>query len=747
VFFLKGYNIMKKRIWSLLVLIVITACSVNSSGKTPVGTATSSLPTPVVNTTHAPDANETAVAFLEAWKIEDYASMYSMLARVSQDAITLDDFQKRYNDTAVNLSLISLAYEVKSTLTNPANAQVAYGVIFTTSMVGDLAREMIMNLELENNTWKVLWDDGMIMPELKGGNTLKMDITIPARGNIYDRNGVPLAAQQDSIALGVVPAEIGDGEGTLLAELSRLTGKPIPAILSLYDEIRDAAWYVPVGEAPATEVNDRYNILSNLSGLYMTSYSARLYNYGGVAPHLTGYVQAIFAEDVDEYRRKGYRGDEKVGAAGLEKWAEDYLAGTRGASLLVVNPQGEIVTRLGMRESRPAQSVYTTLDGDFQQGVQQAIAGFRGAIVVMEVDTGKIVAMASSPTFDPNSFEATNINSSYLLDDLLSSGDQPLLNRATQGGYPLGSVFKIITMAAALESGVFTKESSYYCGHEFTELPGQTFYDWTYERGIAPSGDLTLPEGLMRSCNPWFYHIGLELYRQNHPDDVTNMALAFGLGSATGIEQVAEDVGSIPYSQNEGDAVQQGIGQGAMLVTPLQVVDFIAAIANGGTLLRPQVVEKIEGTDGTITQEFTPVTRGKLPISTDTLKTIQDAMLSVVENQRGTAHRLASTGYKIYGKTGTATNSAGKPHAWFAGYTDENRTDKPDIAIVVLVENVGEGSEYAVPIFRRVLDLYYRGSPTILYPWESAYNETKTPTPLYTDTPEPTPTSEVTPTP
>ncbi|MEN6435286.1 MAG: penicillin-binding transpeptidase domain-containing protein [Anaerolineaceae bacterium] len=738
---------MKKRIWSLLVLVVVVACSVKSSGKTPEGTSTPSLPTPVVNTTHAPDANVTSVAFLEAWKTEDYAGMYGMLTRISQDAITQDDFQKRYYDTAINLGLVSLAYEVKSTLTNPGNAQVSYAVTFSTSMVGDLTREMIMNLELDNNTWKVQWDDGMIMPELKGGNYLKMDITIPVRGNIYDRNGVPLAAQQDSIALGIVPGEIGDGEGTLLAELSRLTGKPIPAILALYDEIRDAAWYVPVGEAPASEVNNRYNVLSNLSGLYMTSYSARLYNYGGVAPHLTGYVQAIFAEEVDEYRRKGYRGDEKVGAAGLEQWAEDYLAGTRGASLLVVNPQGEIVTRLGMRESRPAQSVYTTLDGDFQLGVQQAIAGFRGAIVVMEVDTGKIVAMASSPTFDPNSFEGTNINSSYLLDDLFSSTEQPLLNRATQGGYPLGSVFKIVTMAAALESGVFTKESSYYCGLEFTELPGQTFYDWTYERGIPPSGDLTLPEGLMRSCNPWFYHIGLELYRQNHPDDVTNMALAFGLGSATGIEQVPEDVGSIPYSQNEGDAVQQGIGQGAMLVTPLQVADFIAAIANGGTLLRPQLIEKIEGTDGTITQEFTPVTRGKLPISTDTLKTIQDAMLSVVENQRGTAHRLASTGYKIYGKTGTATNSTGKPHAWFAGYTDENRTDKPDIAIVVLVENVGEGSEYAVPIFRRVLDLYYRGSPTILYPWESAYNETKTPTPLYTDTPEPSSTPEVTPTP
>ncbi|MEN6523196.1 MAG: NTF2-like N-terminal transpeptidase domain-containing protein, partial [Anaerolineaceae bacterium] len=144
---------MKKRIWSLLVLVVVVACSVKSSGKTPEGTSTPSLPTPVVNTTHAPDANETSVAFLEAWKTEDYAGMYGMLTRISQDAITQDDFQKRYYDTAINLGLVSLAYEVKSTLTNPGNAQVSYAVTFSTSMVGDLTREMIMNLELDNNTW------------------------------------------------------------------------------------------------------------------------------------------------------------------------------------------------------------------------------------------------------------------------------------------------------------------------------------------------------------------------------------------------------------------------------------------------------------------------------------------------------------------------------------------------------------------------------------------------------------------
>jgi len=738
---------MKKRIWSILVLIVITACSVNPPAGEVTGTPTISLPTPVVNVTSAPDAAAAAGAFLDAWAAEDYPAMYAMLARVSQDAISQEDFTKRYNNTAINLSLVSLAYKINSTLTNPGNAQVSYGVTYNTSMVGTLERDMVMNLEMGDGTWKILWDDGMIMPELKGGNYLMMDITVPSRGIIFDRNGEPLAAQQDAVALGVVPAEIGDAEGSLLAELSNLIDKPIAAIQNLYDDIRDANWYVPVGEASASEVEARFNILSKFTGLWMTKYSARFYNYGGVAPHTTGYVQSIFAEEVDEYRRMGYRGDEKVGAAGIEKWGEEYLAGTRGASLLVVDPQGQIVTRLGKRDSVAAQTIYTTIDSEFQRGVQQAIAGFRGAIVVLEVDTGKVVAIASSPTFDPNSFETSNANSSYLLQDLFASTEQPLLNRATQGGYPLGSVFKIVTMAAALETGIFNQYSSYYCGHEFTDLPGQVFYDWTYERGVAPSGDLTLPEGLMRSCNPWFYHIGLELFRQNEPDAVTEMAKGFGLGSATGIGQVAEDIGSIPYPQNEGDAVQQGIGQGAMLVTPLQVADFIAAIGNGGNLLQPQVVDKVVAIDGTVTKEFSPVTRGKLPVSPENLKIIQDAMLSVVENERGTAHRLVTTGYTIYGKTGTATNPMGKPHAWFAGYTDDNRTDRPDIAVVVLVENVGEGSEFAVPIFRRVLELYYRGAPTTLYPWESTYYSTKTPTPLYTDTPEPTETPEVTPTP
>jgi cell division protein FtsI/penicillin-binding protein 2 len=188
----------------------------------------------------------------------------------------------------------------------------------------------------------------------------------------------------------------------------------------------------------------------------MERFSARFYYDSGIAPHVTGFVQAIPAEQVEEYQRRGYRVDEKVGTTGLEKWGEPYLIGQRGAALYVVRPSGHIVTRLAQIESQPSQAIYTTIDRELQLGVQRTIEGFKGAVVVMERDTGRILALASAPGFDPNTFEPTNANYSYLINALFDPDQKPLLNRATQGTYPLGSVFKIITMAGALESGLYT---------------------------------------------------------------------------------------------------------------------------------------------------------------------------------------------------------------------------------------------------------------------------------------------------
>jgi penicillin-binding protein 2 len=248
----------------------------------------------------------------------------------------------------------------------------------------------------------------------------------------------------------------------------------------------------------------------------------------------------------------------------------------------------------------------------------------------------------------------------------------------------------------------------------------------------------------MRSCNPFFWDIGYTLYQNDRSNDIANMARAFGLGSLTGIEQIQENAGQI--NDPNGDPVEvvnQAIGQGTVQVTPLQVARFIAALGNGGTLYRPQLVEKIEPVDGgEPLLAFKPDPKGTLPIQPFRMDIIKQAMISVVDDQRGTANfRLRGLHIPVAGKTGTAESGSGLPHAWFAGYTlASESTGKPDIAIAVILENQGEGSDWAAPVFQRIIETYYYGRPQTVLWFESNFGVTETPTPLGgipTETPEP----------
>ena len=725
---------MKKFSIIMIIAILLGACapkppSESETSIEPTNTLPAELPEPLVETTMVPDVDSVVTDFLEFWREDDYTSMYNMLTNVSKDALTYEEFEKKLKDFTVNLTLQDIEYSILSSLIKPTSAQVSYRVIYQTSIIETLTREIVLNLTLENGAWFVQWDDGLLIPELSGGNTLLLNITTPARGNIYDVNGEALVAEAEVVSLGIAPIAIEDGNfSATVSRLSVLTDKSVRDIYDLLDEYGYDSGYIPIGESLAQDVIDQEYQISSLEGFVQTWYDSRYYYDSGIAPHVTGYVKPIYAEELLDYQRLGYRADDRVGASGLEKWGEDYLYGTRGVELYVLAPSGEIVSRLYRQDPTPSQSIYTTFESEFQQRVERAISGFNGAVVVLERDTGRVLAMASNPTFNPNLFDPNNDNNIEFT-KIFEDKNQRLLNRATQGGYPLGSVFKIITMAAALETGQFSTESIYDCQYEFTELAGYVGDDWTKAKEIPPSGELTLPEGLMRSCNPWFYHIGLDLYRNGYPTAVTDMALGFGLGEATGIGQVAEDEGAMPFPQNDGDAVQQGIGQGTMLVTPLQVVRFIAAIGNGGTLYRPQVVEKIGTIGEDPSYEFEPEVQGTLPITDENLEIIQDAMRSVIDNVRGTAHsKFLGINLPLYGKTGTAQNPFGDAHAWFAGYTDTQNNALPNIAVVVIAENAGEGSEIGAPIFRRVISQYY-GIDIQLYPWESMLNVTRTPTP------------------
>ncbi|MBN2502864.1 MAG: hypothetical protein JXB38_18940, partial [Anaerolineales bacterium] len=510
----------------------------------------------------------------------------------------------------------------------------------------------------------------------------------------------------------------------LVAQLSTLMGKNANTLREKITA-EDAPYLVTIGVVSQSEWNQRKDFITAYGAVYYDEYyNTRFYYGGGAGPQTVGYVGPIPAEEVDQWVANGYTQGDTIGRIGIEAWGEEFLAGTRGGALYVISPDNQIVTQLAQTDSQPADSIYTTLMRDLQLQSQEAIKDFTGAIVVMERDTGRVLTIVSSPGFDPNSADFNNPVSDW--GDVVADAGRPFLNRATQGQYPPGSIFKVITLAAALESGAFTRNSMLFCDHTWT-FEGTEFEDWTLEKGLAPSGDLNLLEGLMRSCNPWFYQIGLSLYNYEETDYkslVADIARGFGLGSPTGIGILPEEAGLINNPADEdfsaNAAIQQGIGQGTTLITPIQAAAYIAALGNGGTLYQPQLIERIENPNGEIKLEFEPIINGTLPISEETLAQVQEGMRMVIDNPRGTAYRrFPNFSISVAGKTGTAQNPFGDAHAWFIGYTYEGRSDKPDIAIAVICENIGDGSEFAAPIFKRVVEVYFYENPQSRYPWES----------------------------
>ncbi len=735
----------------LLLGVMLAGCTLGSGAGTP--TASQALPTPVMTNVAAPDPEIAARLFLDAWKRDDLAAMYAMLTPLTQDSMTEEEFTAFYAEVKQSVALASLDYQITSALVNPREAQVSYRITLTSSVVGDVVRDTYLSLTREAGEWKVAWAPTTILPELKDGTSLYLDVVTPTRANIYDRNGLGLAVQEDAVGIYIVPNTIGDkdAEETMLVVLGRLFERSTSSIQALYEPFRDTNYKIPVGEVALEEFQQVEGTLSAVGGTRWEPYTGRYYPLGEYSSQAVGYVAKITEEDAANYRQQGYSGDEYVGQTGLEYVFENELRGQPGGTLYVRDASGQILTPLASRDPGVPQSVTTTLDRNLQLQTQQAIEDLDGAIVVLERDTGRVLAIASSPSFNPNLFNVDNTNGEIGRAELLQRNDYPFLDRATESTYPLGSVFKIITMSAALETKAFTPGSEYTCTNYFTELPGWVGEDWRVAKELDPHGTITLMQGLERSCNPWFWHIGLELFNLGFPTALPDMAKGFGLGQSTGIE-IGDQAGLIPDPEwtqanlgrewNAGDSVQLAIGQASMGVTPLQVARFVAAVGNGGTLYQPQMVETIQTAEGAVSRQLQPMAQSTLPVSAENLAFVQQAMTQVIREPKGTAYRrFLGLNIDLAGKTGTATSGEGtESHAWFAGYTFRNDPDMPDIAIAVLVEYQGEGSEWAAPIFRRVIESYFFGRPFTLYPWESQIGVVRTPTPeggIPTETPKP----------
>jgi penicillin-binding protein 2 len=333
----------------------------------------------------------------------------------------------------------------------------------------------------------------------------------------------------------------------------------------------------------------------------------------------------------------------------------------------------------------------------------------------MDVDDGRILAMATWPRFDPNVF-AEGIDPKAW-SALVNDPANPLLNRAMQGQYPPGSTFKIVTMGTLMERGGVEPTQTYQCPGSWNEL-GWPMTCWLK----SGHGAIDLVSALTASCDVAFYQIGYDLSFIDK-DALSSYARSFGLGAPTGLgmreegnwQALGEAAGLVPDDtwkrkvQGEGwstgDNVNLSIGQGFLLTTPLQMARLIAAVANGGTLYQPQIVGKVSSAGDLDELTFGPKQVGRLPITPETLAAIREGLEGVTTSPRGTAaHRFVDFPYAVAGKTGTAQNEGELPHAWFIGYLP---ADKPEIAIVAMLENVGEGSTFAAPLFRQVAAAYY----------------------------------------
>lgn len=514
------------------------------------------------------------------------------------------------------------------------------------------------------------------------------------RGRIFDREGKVVADSRLAFDVAILPQDIQDKD-LLFGYLSQILKLDKNLLMTRYQQKKSTP-FTPV--VIAEDVDKKIAVLLEenryrFSGLYIQETFRRWYPFGKAAAHVLGYVGKIDSEKIKKLKQYGYTQQSVIGYSGVEEYYDRYLMGKEGGLQIEVDSRGRQVRLLGIREPERGRDIQLTIDIRMQEIVFAAMEDQPGAVVIIDIDSGEILALVSSPTFDPNVFndESKSRGRSRLFVD----PNAPMLNRAVRGGYPPGSVFKIIVSTAALMDKAIHRETTFYCPGYF-KLGKMRF------RCTHSHADQNVVQAIAHSCNVFFYNTGLLL----GPDPIHRYARLFGFGSLTHVDLPFEEDGFVPSSKKrrghqktgwyKGDTVNLSIGQGDLLVTPIQIARMMAAVALDGKIFDPRLLKAIDGESLVI-----PSTRKNLGLRQDVLDIVQEGMRGTIASSTGTARILNMQGFEIYGKTGTAQSIHGKDsHAWFAGY---NMKGSKRIAFCVLLEYGGSSSN-AVRVTKQIFE-------------------------------------------
>ena len=571
-------------------------------------------------------------------------------------------------------------------------------------------------LVLGSRLWYLQVLRGDEFAEFSLDNHIRVERIPAPRGRILDRYGKELVVNRTSFDVYVIPKDVND-----LAHISPSLSQILNLDKNRIDNNIKSALikrsFKPV--LISKDINrDQLAFIearrSSLPGVIIEINNLRQYPHGNLGAPFLGYIGKVSEAELKNNPK--INNNDLVGKTGVEKGWEANLRGDDGYIQKVTDALGREVEStlfledLQNKKSMPGNDILLTIDIELQKAAEEVLGEESGAIVAVNVNSGEILALASKPSFNPADF-IKGIDSKTW-SDLVNDNSSPLLNRATQGLYAPGSVFKMVPSVAALNEGFIDPEEYVHCPGHY-KVGGRTFRCW--KRG--GHGRVNLRSAIVKSCDVYFYKIAERI----GIDDLSKYIRAFGFGSASGVG-IEERAGISPSREwklrrfnkpwYKGETIISAIGQGYVSVTPTQVAMMTSAVANGGTLLNPAIVKEIISYSGERKFKHTPIVSGKIPVEQEMLELIKDALVGVVNDPGGTGRGARIKDMTVAGKTGTAQvvsldsqsdQKKHKDHAWFTSYAP---AEDPEIAVTVLIEHGGKGGAVAAPIARKILEVY-----------------------------------------
>lgn len=660
------------------VAVVAVRAASNRSSPAPSDSVAQVTPTPDPGS-----PRDTAAAFAAALEIRDIDALYDLLDDDSRFDRTLDDIEAAYSYFFNETTTTAVATELGEVSETGATVSVT----LSTAYFDDIEYAIPLTFtRTADDEYRIAWTPAAIHPDLREGRRIQSDIKRPSRGAIYDRNGEPLAHTVDRRYVGLNRAVIDDRAAVTQRLLE--FGFTREDIDSAFDSPIPANQRVGVGIVDESRYAEADQLVLDTTGVLIYAVSERVHPLGPATAHVVGYTREVTAEELESLSGQGYRPGDRVGATGIERVMNSRLAGQVGAELTIVDQSGALISQLAEREFVDGADVNTTLDAAILQATQARLGDRRGAAVVIEPDTNGILALNSSPTFDPNAFEQNDYEA---ITRIASAEGSPQANRAEHGLYSAGSVFKLVTGAAGLMSGLYSTTDTLQCGATWDT------FDPPRRNWEGAQGPLTIAQGLMRSCNPVFYEIAYQLYNQAEEGYLSDVARKFGFGAASGSLGLSDEDGLVPDAEwkrearNEpwypGDEVNLGIGQGDLLITPLQLANAYSAFVNQ-RLRAPILIQGDEAEE-----------RGELGLTPAQHAHLLEG-LKLVTSPSGTAAG-AYAGYSNFaGKSGTAEDANEQQHVLFAAFYP---ADNPIAVAAVVLDDGDSGSREAGPMARDML--------------------------------------------